>query len=207
MDIQFYGANCVTVTYKGTRIVVDDNLAELGGKTIVKAEDVVLYTGPHATDAPKGRLMFDAPGEFEVSDISIVGIPERAHIDEDGLRATMYKIITSDISLLVVGHVYPGINDDQLERIGMIDVMVVPVGGSGYTLDPLGALKLIKEIEPKIVIPTHYGMPGVNYPVPQTDLQTALKELGMEHREQSGKLKLKSTDLTDITQVIVLEKS
>lgn len=207
MDIQFYGANCVTVTYKGVRIVVDDNLAELGSKSIVKADDIVLYTGPHEASAPKGRLMFDSPGEFEVADISIVGIPERLHLDEGGLRSTMFKIITSDISVLVVGHVYPNINEDQLERIGLIDVMIVPVGGSGYTLDPLGALKLIKEVEPKIIIPTHYGMSGINYPVPQTDLQTALKELGMESREQAGKLKLKAADITDVAQLIVLEKS
>ena len=206
MDIQFYGANCITFTHKGVRIVVDDNLAELGAKSIVKADDIVLYTGQHDENAPTGRLMFDSPGEFEVSDISIVGIPERAHLDEGGLRATMFKIITNDISVLVVGHVYPNINDDQLERIGMVDVMVVPVGGSGYTLDPLGALKLIKEIEPKLIIPTHYGMSGINYPVPQTELATALKELGMESREQSGKLKLKSTDFSDVAQLVVLEK-
>ena len=207
MDIQFYGANCVTVTYKGVRIVIDDNLAGLGGKSIIKGDDIVLYTGPHEATAPKGRLMFDSPGEFEVADISIVGIPERLHLDEAGLRSTMFKIITSDISVLVVGHVYPNINEDQMERIGLIDVMIVPVGGSGYTLDPLGALKLIKEIEPKIIIPTHYAMPGINYPVPQTDLQMALKELGMESREQAGKLKLKPADITDVAQLIVLEKS
>lgn len=207
MDIQFYGANCVTLTHKGVRIVVDDNLAELGGKSIVKPDDVVLYTGPHADDAPKGRIMFDSPGEFEIADISIVGIPEQAHMDESGLRATMFKIIISDLTLLVVGHVYPNINEDQLERIGLVDVMIVPVGGSGYTLDPLGALKLIKEIEPKMVIPTHYAVSGINYPVPQADLQTALKELGMESREQTGKLKLKAADLTDVTQLVVLEKS
>lgn len=207
MDIQFFGANCVTITYKGVRIVVDDNLSELGGKSIVKADDVVLYTGPHPDDAPKGRIMFDSPGEFEIADISIVGIPEQAHMDESGLRATMFKIIVSDLTLLVVGHVYPNINEDQLERIGLIDAMIVPVGGSGYTLDPLGALKLIKEIEPKMVIPTHYAVSGINYPVPQVDLQTALKELGMESREQNGKLKLKAADLTDVTQLVVLEKS
>ncbi len=207
MDIQFYGANCVTVTYKGVRIVVDDNLAQLGGKGIIKADDIVLYTGPHDEAAPRGRLMFDSPGEFEVADISIVGIPERLHIDGEGLRSTMFKIITTDISVLVVGHVYPNVNEDQLERIGLIDVMIVPVGGSGYTLDPLGALKLIKEIEPKLIIPTHYGMSGINYPVPQTDLQTALKELGMESREQAGKLKLKPADLSDVAQLVVLERS
>lgn len=207
MDIQFYGANCVTITHKGVRIVVDDNLAELGGKSVVKSDDIVLYTGPHADNAPTGRLMFDSPGEFEVADISIVGIPERLHIDAEGLRSTMFKISTNDLSLLIVGHVYPGINDDQLERIGLTDIMIVPVGGSGYTLDPLGALKLIKEVEPKLIIPTHYGMEGINYPVPQTDLSTALKELGMESREQSGKLKLKATDITDVAQLVVLEKS
>lgn len=207
MDIQFYGANCVTVTYKGDRIVIDDNLAELGGKSIIKANDIVLYTGPHAADAPKGRLMFDSPGEFEVGDVSVIGIPERAHMDEDGSRATMFKIVVTDFSLLFVGHVYPSINEDQLERIGLVDVMVVPVGGSGYTLDPLGALKLIKEIEPKMIIPTHYAVSGINYPVPQIDLSVALTELGMESREQVGKLKLKSADLTDVAQLVVLEKS
>ncbi len=207
MDIQFYGANCVTITIKGIRIVVDDNLAELGAKSIVRADDIVLYTGPHAEAAPEGRLMFDSPGEFEVADISIVGIPERLHLDEGGLRATMFKITTSDLSLLVVGHVYPSVDEDQLERIGLTDIMIVPVGGSGYTLDPLGALKLIKEVEPKLIIPTHYAMDGIKYPVPQTDLQTALRELGMESRMQSGKLKLKASDITDIAQLVVLEKS
>ena len=207
MDIQFYGANCITITHKGVRLVIDDNLAELGGKSIIKGDDVVLYTGPHADSAPEGRLMFDSPGEYEVADISIVGIPERLHIDADGLRSTMFKIITTDISVLVVGHVYPNVNEDQLERIGLIDVMIVPVGGSGYTLDPLGALKLIKEVEPKLIIPTHYAISGINYEVPQTDLPTALKELGMESREQAGKLKLKPADLSDVAQLVVLEKS
>ena len=167
----------------------------------------MLYTGPHDASTATGRLMFDSPGEFEVADISIVGIPEQLHVDESGLRSTMFKIIASDLSILIVGHIYPNVNEDQLERIGLIDVMVVPVGGSGYTLDPLGALKLIKEVEPKLIIPTHYAMPGINYPVPQSDLQSALKDLGMESREQAGKLKLKSTDISDVPQVVVLEKS
>lgn len=207
MDLQFYGANCITITHKGVRIVIDDNLQQLGGKSIIKADDIVLFTGPHSGDVPKGRLVFDSPGEFEVADISIVGIPERLHIDDSGLRSTMFKISTADIRILIVGHVYPNINEDQMERIGLIDVMIVPVGGSGYTLDPLGALKLIKEIEPKLIIPTHYAMSGINYEVPQTDLQTALKELGMESREQAGKMKLKPADLTDVAQLVVLEKS
>lgn len=207
MDLQFFGANCLTITVKSTRLVVDDNLADLGGKSLTKAGDVALFTGAHAP-APAGvRLSIDMPGEYEVSDISIVGIPARAHLDEAGQKATMYKIVAGETSVLVVGHVYPELSDKQLETISMVDVMVVPVGGSGYTLDPVGALKLIKAVEPKLVVPTHYAEKGLNYPVPQVELATALHELAMEPKETTAKLRLKPSELSDVTQLVVLEKS
>lgn len=207
MDLQFYGANCVSLSYKGTRLVIDDNLSELGAKSIVKAEDVALYTAVHA-DPPAARLVFDSPGEYEVADISIIGIAARAHIDEENThQATMFKLIIGETSLLVTGHIYPELSEAQLEAIGMVDVLVVPIGGNGYTVDPVGALKLIKAIEPKLVVPTHYADKALKLPVPQQELSAALKELGMEPKETVSKLRLKPGELTDVTQLIILEKS
>lgn len=207
MDLQFHGANCLSLTYKGARIVIDDNLTDLGAKSVHKADDVLLFTGPH-NGSGDARLVFDSPGEYEVSDISIVGIAARAHIDEEGQHgATMFKLVCGDHSVLVTGHVYPDLTDKQLETIGMVDIMIVPVGGSGYTVDPVGALKLIKEVEPKLVVPTHYADKAFKYPVEQVDLAHALKEMAMEPKEAVSKLKVKSGDLPDITQLIVIEKS
>lgn len=207
MDLQFYGANCVSVSYKGARLVVDDNLAELGAKSVTKADDVALFT---ATQHPevKARLIFDGPGEYEISDISVIGIAARGHMDEEGKKsATMYKLVVGDQSVLITGHIYPEFSERQLEAIGLVDVMLVPVGGHGYTVDPIGALKLIKEVEPKIVIPTHYDDKALKYPMPQQELGVALKEMAMEPKETLGKLKLKPAELTDVTQLIILEKS
>lgn len=207
MDLQFYGANCVSLTHRGTRIVIDDNLAQLGAKAVTKADDVALFTGKHEGE-PLGRLTFEGPGEYEVSDTSIIGIAARAHTDEPGnFNATMFKLIVGDQSVLFTGHIYPELTDDELEAIGVVDLLVVPVGGSGYTLDPVGALKMIKAIEPKLVIPTHYADKALKYPVPQLDLAAALKELAMEPKETVSKLKLKPSEITDITQLIILEKS
>lgn len=207
MDLQFYGANCLSVTHKGARIVIDDNLAVLGAKGVTKPEDVALFTGPHEDGAP-GRLVFDGPGEYEVSDISVIGIAARAHIDEAGTtNVTMFKLVTGDVSLLITGHIYPELTDDELEQIGVIDLLVVPVGGNGYTVDPVGAMKLVKAIEPKLVVPTHYADKSLNYPVPQQSLQDAMKELAMEPKETVSKLKLKHGELSDVTQLIILEKS
>lgn len=208
MDLQFYGANCLTLTYKGTRLVIDDNLSSLGGKSILRDDDLALFTGEHDVVGVKPKLLVDNPGEYEVADVSVQGVAAQAHVDEKGTKnATMFKITAGDLHVLVTGHVDPNVSESQLEALGKVDVMIVPVGGSGYTLDPVGAMKLIKEVEPKMVIPTHYAEKGLNYPVPQLDLEHVLKELSMEPAQTTGKLKLKSSDLSEGLQLVILEKS
>lgn len=207
MEAQFHGANCLVISGRQTRVVVDDNLFDLGAKSLAKEGDIVLFTGPHQDRELSAKIVVDQPGEYEVSGISIYGIAVRAHIDgEDKKSNTMYKLVLEDVSVLIVGHAFPELSDDQLEAIGMIDVMFVPVGGNGYTLDGVGALKLIKKVEPKLVVPTHYEDPKLNYPVPQQPLDQALKALAMEPKETVSKLRLKASDLADLTQLIVLER-
>lgn len=207
MDIQFHGGNCLTLATKNARVVIDDNLADVGGKTVAKAGDITLFTGIHA---PVGgaKITIDQPGEYEVSGISIYGIANRAHMDEEGKKsATMYKLIIDDLRVLVTGHVYPKLTDAQLEAIGMVDVMFVPVGGNGYTLDGVGALKLIKDVEPKLVIPTHYETKGLSFPVPAQPLESAVKALAMEPIETVSKLRVKTGDLVEGTHLVIVEQS
>lgn len=207
MDIQFYGANCIALTTKQARVLIDDNLVDLGGKSAARAGDIALYTTAHASPAQEAKIVIDQPGEYEVSGVSIYGIPARAHIDEASAKsATMYKLLTEDLKILVTGHIYPELTDKQLEQIGMIDVMIVPVGGNGYTLDAVGALKLIKKVEPKLVIPTHYENTKLSFPVPQQPLAEALRALAMEPKDTVAKLKLKPSELGEITQLVVVEQ-
>lgn len=208
MDIQFYGANCITLGAKQARVVIDDNLTELSAKSVTKPGDIVLQTGEAKVNTTGAKIVIDQPGEYEVSGIHIYGISARAHMDEEGKKsATMYKVLVDDLRVLIVGHVYPSLTDDQLERIGMVDIMIIPVGGNGYTLDGVGALKLVKEVEPKLVIPTHYEDKNINYPMPQQPLESALKGLAMEAKETVSKLKIKPTDLTEGTHLVVIERS
>jgi L-ascorbate metabolism protein UlaG (beta-lactamase superfamily) len=208
MDIQFYGANCVAISAGGARVVIDDTIAEMGGKAVAKPGDVVLYTQAHPAALEGAKLTIDRAGEYEVSDISIYGIQARAHVDEDKQRsAIMYKLIVKDVRVLITGHIFPKLKESDLESIGMVDVLIVPVGGNGYTLDPVGALEMIKAIEPKLVIPTYYADDKLNYPMSAQTLDQALQGLGMEPKERVGKLKLKADDWDETTQLIILEKS
>lgn len=206
MELTYYGANCVRLVTKKSAITIDDNMAEIGLKGVMKAGDIALYTGKHNPPKVDTQLVIDLPGEYEVSDTSIHGVGARAHLDESGKNATMFKIIGEDIRLVVLGHIYPDLTEAQLESLGTVDVLIIPVGGNGYTLDAIGAAKIIKKIEPKLIIPVHYADKSIKYEVPQSPLDEALKVLAIEPKETVPRLKIKSGELAETTQLIVLER-
>jgi L-ascorbate metabolism protein UlaG (beta-lactamase superfamily) len=208
MDIQYYGANCIVLSGKSARIVVDDTLSKMGAKTVVKDGDICLFTNAHTPVSGTPKIVLDMPGEYEASGVSIFGIQARSHMDEDGQKsATIFKLTWGDTNVLVTGHIYPKLSEADLEAIGMIDVMLVPVGGNGYTTDAVGALQLIKQVEPKVVIPTYYADDALKFEVPAAELEDALKTLGMESKEATKKFQFKPAEATDTTQLVVLEKA
>lgn len=207
MELEYYGGNCVSVSTKKARIVVDDNLPNLGLKSVTKAGDIALFSASHDVPKVEAKLVVDMPGEFEVSDISIRGIAARAHNEEaDKHSAVIYKVTAGDVRLAIIGNISPELNDDQLEAIGTIDVLVIPIGGNGYTLSGAEALKVIKKIEPKIVVPTHYGDKGIKYPTEQQPLSEGVKDLALEAKQPAESLKLKPSDLGEITQLVTLSR-
>ncbi len=208
MELQYYGANCVRLTSKKASLVVDDNMVSFGKKSVTKDSDVELVSNTKIITSPQtGRLFITFPGEYEVSDVSVKGVAVRAHMDEEGKKkdAVLYKIVADDIRVAFAGHIFSDITDAELEQLGAVDVLVIPVGGNGYTTDGVDALKLIKKIEPKIVVPTHYEQKGFNYEVPQQPLDEALKGLGLEITETVPKLKLKASDIPQDLKLIVIE--
>lgn len=205
MEIKYFGGNCIKITTRKSSVVIDDQV-NTSGKSVSTDKDIVLHTYK-GDDESKAAFLIDGPGEYEVSDISVSGVAARAHIDEVNThKNTMYRIIIDGARIAVVGHIYPDIAEDQLEALGTVDILIIPVGGNGYTLDGIGAHKVVQAIEPKIVIPTHYDDGKTKYEVPQTDLETALKSLAMEPSETVEVLKLKNAEFFgESTKLIVIE--
>lgn len=207
MELQYFGANCVRLTTKKFSIVVDDSLASLGLKSITKPTDISLRTSLMLPEHKEAAFSAEIPGEYEISGAIIHGVAARGHMDEEGKKsATIYTVEADDVKVAVIGHIFPELSEDQLEQIGMVDVIIMPVGGNGYTLDGAGALSVIKKIEPKEVVPTHYADKAVKYEVPQTELSDALKGLGMEPAETTSKYKVRPVDPTGTTRLIVVER-
>lgn len=71
MELQYFGANCLQISNKKATVTVDDNLEELGLKSVTNNDDIALFTGKSFTTKAVPKLAISEPGEYEVSGISI----------------------------------------------------------------------------------------------------------------------------------------
>ena len=95
-----------------------------------------------------------------------------------------------------------------MEEIGVVDIVVIPVGGGGYTLDATSAANMVRQLEPKAVIPIHYADSALHYEVPQDDLSVFVGEMGMETIDAGSKWKVKGiTSLPEQSSVVTIARS
>lgn len=193
-DIEYKGGNGIIIATKKTTVLIDPKLSVVGLKDLSAKDAVEIATKERfATNSKDARLLIEGPGEYEISDFSIRGIPAVRHLDTatSAPLSTIYRFEVGDVRIAVIGNIEGNLSDDQLEAIGIIDILILPVGGSGYTLDATAAAVLVRHIDPKVVIPIHYADPAVKYEVPQDSLDTFVKELGAPV-ETVSKLKVKA---------------
>jgi L-ascorbate metabolism protein UlaG (beta-lactamase superfamily) len=180
-EIEFKGGNTVVISTKKATIVVDPKLSLVGLKDVVIKDAVEIATEARfATNGQDAKILIEGPGEYGVGDFDIRGIAAQRHLDSESQPkiATIYRIEVGDVRIGLIGNIYEKLTEDQLEELGVIDIVIIPVGGNGYTLDATGAANLIGKIDPKLVIPIHYADSGLKYEVAQDSLETFTKELG-----------------------------
>ena len=191
MELEYKGANCVVIKDRDAVLVVDPT-PNISAKESNNPDAVVLATQEKFAKSEREAKNFviDMPGEYEHKNISIRGIPVHVHVDKDGTRGTMYRIEMQDARIAVIGHTDAPLSDDDLEMLGVVDVVIVPVGGGGYTLDARDAATIARQISPKIIIPTHFADNSIKYPVPQDSVEEFVKQMGGAY-EKKNSLKVK----------------
>jgi len=213
VEIEFLGGNCFRIKTKNVTVIVDDNLAKIGGQSPQSDKTVAFYTSQDVKGEVKttSRLVIDTPGEFEVGDLTVTGVQTRGHMDEDGKQsATVYQFMLSGQTVTVLGHVHPDLAPEVSELAGGTEVLIVPVGGNGYTLDPTGAASIVKSVEPGVVIPSQYDIQGLSYEMPAQPLEAFTKMLTTEELTPVDSYKLVRSATEDLgssqTKVVVLSR-
>lgn len=213
MDIFYLGQASFRIKGKQASLVIDPFDNQIGIKFPKVEADIVAVTHDHfdhnAISAVGGEpYVVSGPGEYEVKGVEIVGVSS-FHDDKKGEergRNTIYNFKIDRINVAHLGDLgQESLSNDQLEEIGNVDILLIPVGGF-YTIDASAASKIASQLEPKIIIPMHYADSDSNIKELE-GVEKFLKEMGKENIEPAPKLTITPDKLPEEAQVVVLAKS
>lgn len=192
------------------KIAIDPFDETLGLRVPKIGADILLISHGHHDHSNKKAItgtpfVVEGPGEYELKGIFIKGIPA-FHDNSEGKNrgtVTIYKMEVEDVKICHLSDLgQKELNENQLEEIGGVDILMIPVGGT-YTIGPKEAATLVSQIEPKTVIPMHYKLPKLKLNL--EGIEKFLKVMGAEDRQPQKKLKTSLKDLPkEETEIVVL---
>lgn len=208
MEIVHLGHSCFKIIGKQISVLTDPYDPEKVGIKLSKQDaDVVTVSHNHFDhnylEAVKSDyLLVDSPGEYEIKGSEFMGI-FADHDTENGQSRGQITIFTMEIDGIKICHLGDlgtELSSEQLDKVDGVDILLIPVGGK-TTIDAKVAVKVISQIEPKIVIPMHYADGKMK---DFSDLSVFLQEMGVSPMPLD-KLKIASNNMPDELEVVVLK--
>lgn len=211
MEISWLGQAAFKLKGKSATVITDPYQSEIGLKWPKVEADIVSISHDHPDHNNTGAVTgatytAEGPGEYEIKGVAFTGVPSW-HDDKEGAERGRNVIYTFNIEGVRICHLgdlgQAQLTDPQLEEIGDVDVLLIPVGGV-FTIAAAEAAKVIAQLEPKIIIPMHYQIPELK--VTLDPVENFLKEMGKEAIVPVSKLSVTSDKLPEETQIVVLER-
>lgn len=198
MIITYQGVEFFKVQFRDTILAFNPISKESKHKPSRFFADVSLVTANHPdfngsenlSYNGKDPLVISGPGEYETKGVFIKGFQSKTNYGGKERINTVYIVVLEGMTLCFLGAMADEkLSPEFMEAIEDIDILFLPIGGDGV-LDASKANKVAVALEPRIIIPMHYGDVGV-----ANALKTFIKEAGDEDVKPIDKLTLKKKDL------------
>ncbi len=213
MIITWQGHSCFKIqdktTADGITVATDPYSKELGLKLSNFEANIITVSHDHYDHNNVAGLrgtpaVINCAGEYDIKGVLVQGI-DSYHDDKEGQERgsnIIYRIEMDDISITHLGDLGTVLTSEQLEKLAGTDILMIPVGGT-YTLDAKKAVEVVSQIEPRIIIPMHYQLPGIK---PDLDpVEKFIKEMGLEPSYEE-KLKISKRDLPQEDMELIILK-
>ncbi|MDP3879535.1 MAG: MBL fold metallo-hydrolase [Dehalococcoidales bacterium] len=209
MDINWLGHSCFKIKGSKVTLITDPYSPDLGYSLGKPAADIITvshqHTGHSYVQGIAGEpKLVTGPGEYEISGVLIIGISTFHDAEKGASRGknTAYLMEIDGITVCHLGDVGHPLTSGQVEEIGSVDVLLLPVGGES-TIDAAVAAEIVRQLEPKAVIPMHYQTEALKGKLEPVD--RFLKEMGVSGLSHQPKLSFTRSNVPLSTQVFVLD--
>ncbi len=211
MQITWFGQSCFKIQGKDAIIITDPFDSKKYGLKLPRLNaDIVTSSHDHDDhnniNAVSGNpFIINTPGEFETKDIFIWGIHSWHDAHEGAERGDniIYIFQIDGIKIAHLGDLGTNLTDEQFENLEGVDILMIPVGGV-YTINAQKAAEVVNRVEPRIVIPMHYKIPGLKLKLDSVD--KFCDEMGIKQNGAEEKFKITKKDLpVEDVQIIILK--
>jgi len=216
MEIYWHGQSCFEIrslsadSKTKTRIAIDPYSNSIGLKLPLLKADLLLISDNNEDNnnisaVKDDPFVIQGPGEYEAKDIFVKGFfaNHREEDEKDLSRITIYIIEAEGIKICHLGDIsQKELLSEQLEKVGDVDILMIPIGGKN-TIDGGEAQKIANQIEPKIILPMHYKIPGLKIDIDEKS--EFLKAMGQEDIKAEDCFKIKKDGLPLETRIILLK--
>lgn len=197
MQISWHGQYTVKVVTKEVTLILDPYSPEVGLPAFRTKGDIVALTNPadesmSQTSAVQGDpLVIDTPGEYSVKGLTLHSL---GWAPEGGLERNVQRWVIEDMVVLHIGALNREFEQQELQELERtdVDVLLIPIGG-GSGLTTKQALAMVATLEPRVVIPIHYKLPGLTEEL--EDVKTFATEMGADATKVEKKIVLKKGKL------------
>ena len=208
MDISWLGHSCFKIRGAHDTVITDPYSPDLGyslGKPTARIVTVSHQHPGHSYVQGVGGepKLVSGPGEYEISGVLIIGMAT-FHDGEEGRKRgknTAYLMEVDEVSVCHLGDLGHVLTTEQVAEIGNVDVLLLPVGGVSTINAPMAA-EVVRELEPKAVVPMHYKTEALNREL--EPVGRFLKEMGVKEVNSTPKLSFTKANLPLSTQVFLL---
>ena len=208
MEISWLGHSCFRIKGRQVTVITDPYPPDLGYSLGKLTAQIVTVSHQHPSHSyvqaiGGGPKLVTGPGEYEINGVLITGIAT-FHDMERGQKKgknTVYLIELDEVSVCHLGDLGHVLTAEQVEELGNVDVLLLPVGGVSTINAPLAA-EVVRQLEPTAVVPMHYRTEASSRELEPVD--RFLKEIGVKEIGSQPKLTLTHSSLPASTQVFVL---
>lgn len=169
MDIYYLGHSAFRFKSKKITVITDPFDPGMVGIPFPKVSaDVVTISHDHPdhnflANIKDYKKVLSGPGEYELDGVSFFALPSFHDSEEGSSRGknTIFVFEIDGVRIVHLGDLGHSLSEKVEESIGEVDVLLLPVGGI-YTIDSKAAAEITSSIGPKVVIPMHFKVEGIN---------------------------------------------
>ena len=206
LQIRWHGHACFEITNDLTLVTDPHDGKSIGIPAPNVQGDIILVSHDHydhnsvkSVEKEASRIVMDGR-KRTISNIEIYGVDSFHDEDKGAKRGSniMYKFKVDGIKFCHLGDLGHDIDDEITEKIGEVDILFVPIGGT-FTVDDKSAWKVINKIKPKIIVPMHYKIGGLSLPIAGLDPFLAQTKKKVMH--VGNEIEIEKEDLPSETEI------